>query len=545
MSRAILSQNYPNYSPPMPPVLNTGNSNSVIQQNIDSLKTTNPKIYEKYKNDPKTLVYMANAFLVPAKDPEMTALEELEAPSSSFKTSNFRDIVAGGLKTYIQSKKDALDFGNDYALDQRAKSLTAIRRAEKAASTTLFDDGNVVPPIYNEPVLYNSPEENVGQLSKVKPALRADFTSPMPTGARLDPYMDIPQTDVPEGFHRMPDGSIMPDSEMKGALENPYDETPHVSTEALGDPYDETPPVLREALGDPYDETPPALKEALGDPYDETPQDGVLETKGETKPKGNGILNTTTTASQDRMSSPVTANARGSAMPYGKVGRNEMLMRMGAKMMAGSTQGYGAAMDAAFSEYGNIQDANRQAETDAFNKEEATRLAEERIAALKAKGSAKDTNQNQETAGLIGDRIADFESGIQAIADSKAAGGNLTGVGGVFKSFFDNYTGDADAARRLLLKRLQVNDTLLRTAETKGAISNFEMALFKSPTPTNFMDEKIWSEWINARLNALRNQQYRLKNGIVLPESERSYYFKNRPTDTNNDLIREADALFD
>ena len=88
------------------------------------------------------------------------------------------------------------------------------------------------------------------------------------------------------------------------------------------------------------------------------------------------------------MSSPVTANARGSAMPYGKVGRNEMLMRMGAKMMAGSTQGYGAAMDAAFSEYGNIQDANRQAETDAFNKAEATRLAEARIQSQKDKAKA-------------------------------------------------------------------------------------------------------------------------------------------------------------
>ena len=63
------------------------------------------------------------------------------------------------------------------------------------------------------------------------------------------------------------------------------------------------------------------------------------------------------------------------------------------------------------------------------------------------------------------------------------------------------------------------------------------------------MDEKIWSEWINARLNALRNQQYRLQNGIVLPESEQSYEFRSRssdvkkPTSNNDALYNEADAI--
>jgi len=514
---------------------------SVIQQNIASLKNTHPAIYEKYKNYPKELVAVANGLLVPAKDPEMTALEELEAPrGNNFLKGILSDPTRG--EVIDQQKKDAEDFGEDYALDQRAQSLAAISRAEKDPFTTRFDDGNVVPPVYNEPLFYNNPEANdYGQLSKAKePALLADFTSPMPTGARLDPYMDIPKvgqddpiddmvagenlypyTPTPDGHHRMPDGSIMPDSAMKGAL---------------GDPYDETPPVLREALGDPYDET-----------FETGASGGVLGNNNDPKATPKAILDTT--SSNDRKGSAVSSNARGSMMPFAKINRNEALMRIGGAIVGGSSQGFSGAMKAATDEFGNIQDANRQAETDAFNKAEATRLAEERIAALKAKGSAKDTNQNQETSNLIGDRISDFESGLQAIADSKAAGGNLTGVGGVFKSFFDNFSGDADAARRLLLKRLQVNDTLLRTAETKGAISNYEMALFKSPTPTNFMDEKIWSEWINARLNALRNQQYRLKNGIVLPESEQSYEFRSRSSDvkkstTNNDaLYNEADAI--
>ena len=52
--------------------------------------------------------------------------------------------------------------------------------------------------------------------------------------------------------------------------------------------------------------------------------------------------------------------------------------------------------------------------------------------------------------------------------NSRAAGGNLTGVGGMFKSFLDNFTGDEDGARRLILQKVKVDDALLRVAHTKG-----------------------------------------------------------------------------
>ena len=343
---------------------------SVIQQNIDRLKITNPDIYEKYKNDPKTLVHMANSFLEVAKDPKMTALEELEAPrGNNFLKGILSDPTRG--EVIDQQKKDAEEFGEDYALDQRAKSLAAISRAEKDPFTTRFDDGNVVPSAYTEPVLYNSPEENMGQgnLDDIeKPALLADFTSPMPTGARLDPYMDIPKvgqddpidnmvagenlypyTPTPDGHHRMPDGSIMPDSEMPvGARLDPYMEIPQTDV-----------------------------------------PEGVLNAKGEPKPKGNGILNTDTTSSSDRKSSAVSSNARGSMMPFAKIDRNEALIRIGGAMVGGSSQGYTNALKAATAEYGNIQDANRASETAAFNKAEATRLAEARIQAQKDKADKK------------------------------------------------------------------------------------------------------------------------------------------------------------
>ena len=409
MRRPVLSQSYPNYSPPMPPVLNTGNSNSVIQQNIDSLKITNPEIYEKYKNDPKTLVYMANSFLEVAKDPEMTALEELEAPRrNNFLKGILSDPTRG--EVIDQQKKDAEEFGEDYALDQRAKSLAAISRAQKDPTTTLFDDGNKVPSAYTEPVLYNNPEENdFGQLSKAKePALLADFTSPMPTGARLDPYMDIPKvgqddpiddmvagenlypyTPTPDGHHRMPDGSIMPDSEMPvGARLDPYMEIPQTDV-----------------------------------------PEGVLNTKDGTKPKGNGILNTDTTSSNDRKGSAVSANARGSAMPFGKINRNEALMRIGGAIVGGSSQGFSGAMKAATDEFGNIKDANRQAETDAFNKAEATRLAEARIQAQKDKA-----DKNKKAMGMPS--AVYKQAALTAITDIKGRLANESAF-----NPFDNNTG--------------------------------------------------------------------------------------------------------
>ena len=474
---------------------------SVIQQNIASLKNTHPAIYEKYKNYPKELVAVANGLLVPAKDPEMTALEELEAPrGNNFLKGILSDPTRG--EVIDQQKKDAEDFGEDYALDQRAQSLAAISRAEKDPFTTRFDDGNKVPSAYTEPVLYNNPEENMGQgnLDDIeKPALLADFTSPMPTGARLDPYMDIPKvgqddpiddmvagenlypyTPTPDGHHRMPD-SEMP----VGARLDPYMEIPQTDV-----------------------------------------PEGVLNAKYEPEPKGNGILNTDTTSSNDRKSSAVSSNARGSMMPFAKINRNEALMRIGGAMVGGSSQGFSGAMKAATDEFGNIKDANRKSETDAYNKAEATRLAEERIAALKAKGSNKTTDKDKETFNNVSSQLNSFQSGLDAIAQSKAEGGNLTGVGGIFKSFIDNYTGSPDAARRLLLSRLKVDDALLRVAETKGAISNKEMDLFLQPAPKNFQDEKIWVDWINERMVALRNVQNRLNGNVVINESEQSYRYR-------------------
>ena len=217
----------------------------------------------------------------------------------------------------------------------------------------------------------------------------------------------------------------------------------------------------------------------------------------------------------------MTANARGSAL--GITPRGESLIRIGGAMYSGALQGDG--LGAATREYGSIQDANRKAEVDAYNKAEATRLAELRAKGKGSKSDAKAAAKNAASLQSVNDAMYGMQRGLDAIAESRASGGNLTGIGGIFKGIFDNFTGDPDANRRMILSRLRVDDALLRVAETKGAISNAEMKLFLSPAPTNLQDEQVWEDWINERMAALQRVQNRLSGGEELPAGQRSNEF--------------------
>ena len=466
---------------------------SVIQQNIARFKITHPYIYDAFKDDPAKLAEMANAFLVPAKDPKMTALEELEAPRkyNMLKTA-FTD--ANRVNVADQQAKDALDFGNDYALDQRAKSLAAISRAEKDPTTTLFDDGNVVPPAYTPPLFYNNPEENeFGQLSKVKePALLADFTSPMPTGARLDPYMNIPKvkgqyepiddmvagenqypyTPTPDGHHRMPDGSIMPNSEMNPATS--YNEERYNVN---------------------------------------TPQGGGILSGGQT-PLGNtgntnGILNTDTTSSYDRKRSAVSGNARGSQMPDMKISQGEMLMRMGAAGVGAANRG-DSYIEAMGQTYGDIKDANRQAEADAYNTQQINAKAEALAAAKKAQDQEKLDADNYAKVNKINISLSEMQEAKTILENNK----NVTGksIPDLWNRLVGYTVGNEERADRLFLKKLKLDEVMQRVAETKGAISNAEMKLFASSAPDDLDDESIWIAWLDRKIKMQEMFMHRILN---------------------------------
>ena len=220
-----------------------------------------------------------------------------------------------------------------------------------------------------------------------------------------------------------------------------------------------------------------------------------------------------TTSSTTATRSPVlsrgagnmTANARGSAL--GMIPRGEALIRIGAAGYSGALQGDG--IGAAGREYGSIQDANRKAEVDAYNKAEATRIAELRA---RVTGAGKDKGKG-EREGAYGS-FADQASKMNSVMERLRIDRNVTGpFAGTAQALFDRTGfGDADRANlRLAMEDIAVSEQLMYTERTKGAITDREMAMFRRPIPKITDDEAVWLAWLEPRA-AVLNQL--AQNGI-------------------------------
>ena len=107
---------------------------------IANLKVNYPDIYATVKDDPEQLRLTAEYFLNVAEDPAQTGLESLEKPREyDLMKRMFSDPTRGDI--IDQQKRDAAEFGADYALDQRAQSLINQRQAELAGNKMLFAEG--------------------------------------------------------------------------------------------------------------------------------------------------------------------------------------------------------------------------------------------------------------------------------------------------------------------------------------------------------------------------------------------------------------------
>jgi len=448
-----------------------------------------------------------------------------------------------------------------YTLSQAAtdqmnqdNSLSSIMNTDafKLSRGNVNADGYIDQFMPPPPVLYSNPEENdFGQLDyKPRPSLeinyvgQEDSTSPrvnasnaygMPAKYKAILEAEAADKALVDEANAVLDGvegNGFEDYTLSNATQPVSYENERYNTlpkEALGDPYDETPPVMKDALGDPYDETPPVLK-------DNTKKGGLGETD-----TNNGVLNTqvTTTASEDRMSSPVSGNARGSMMPFAKINRNEALMRIGGAMVGGSSQGFSGAMKAATDEFGNIQDANRQAETDAFNKAEATRLAEERIAALKAKADAKNAKTPNTAAMQYGMAALNAIDRIEALVNAEqkwVPWDNTTGlIGNLMKSVPASAANDVLANIKTIeaavgFDRLQAMRDASPTGGALGQVSNIELDLLKSSLGNLNQSQSKEQFMMNLK------QVQRVYNEIVHTDIHSPNRKTTVETDTNNDL---------
>lgn len=90
----------------------------------------------------------------------------------------------------------------------------------------------------------------------------------------------------------------------------------------------------------------------------------------------------------------------------------------------------------------------------------------------------------------------------QQIVGGQGTMAQIQGIPGI--AGIAGFFGGDEVAKNKFLEGLTVDETLLNTARTKGAISNQEMMLFKSPIPSVTDDrEKVWKPWIEQRLGVL------------------------------------------
>lgn len=148
------------------------------------------------------------------------------------------------------------------------------------------------------------------------------------------------------------------------------------------------------------------------------------------------------------------------------------------------------------------------------------------VARYNAAVEAARANDQERVAALEGfdDSIGAMMKSYQNLQDMNITGPFAGYVGAFLDKAGIRFDGDAAAKRqgaRLLLKKLQVDATLLNTANTKGAISDREMALFMSPQPDMLTSEKAWQDWIKVRTEALIKVRNRIANGQQVPPEDR------------------------
>lgn len=188
-------------------------------------------------------------------------------------------------------------------------------------------------------------------------------------------------------------------------------------------------------------------------------------------------------------------------------GMSDRLIRMGSAMQAASPRGLNAAMAAMGQAYADVN---------AEQREQAQLAAQAQLEAQQK--AAEAASENQELNDQFESQIFKYDKALEDFEIYKNVTGLYYGTLGAFFEEKDAFgMGNArKAAFRRRLQKIIVDETLLNTANTKGAISDKEMALFKSAVPTLTASEEAWVEWLKARRANLIELQARLRNGVTV-----------------------------
>ena len=190
----------------------------------------------------------------------------------------------------------------------------------------------------------------------------------------------------------------------------------------------------------------------------------------------------------------------------------ENLMRIGGAIMGGSSRGNMEAMSAGLAKYGELKDYGREQERLGLERDATLAEAERKQKADQAEvdaerfGSPAEIYAAQELTGKISSLRADL------------ANPDFNAVGATKNFIFNRIGGMAgtdEASIRLRLQELVVDKTLSNTAFTKGAITDKEMALFRSDIPQFTDSEEIWEKWLKDYEAATRMMEHNLRTGYA------------------------------
>ncbi len=220
----------------------------------------------------------------------------------------------------------------------------------------------------------------------------------------------------------------------------------------------------------------------------------------------------------------LSGNARGSVrMPQipqnQKIGLGEAMMRIGTSGLGQSATGGGLGVYNAMGQtYGDIMDYNRARDMDEFAIQEAQALEQQRRLDLQRKMEQEQTPEtDNEAVGMIRTGIAKMNRAKQILDKNK----NLTGldVSSLWNRVVGKTAGNKEEAIRLFLTEIRLDSIMQRVSETKGAISNAEMALFGSQAPDMNAQESVWLDWITRQLEMSQILLNRLETGERVNEN--------------------------
>ncbi len=227
----------------------------------------------------------------------------------------------------------------------------------------------------------------------------------------------------------------------------------------------------------------------------------------------------------------------------GETPLSQKLIAAGAAMQGNSHLGGNAAMAAAGNAYNEINQSD-MTRKDAYRSAQAEKMQENMD--LLNQYDAQDQSYS--------DILQKFDKFDDTFVDP-------TGLwDGTVGSMIDKYTPLGDPEReafRYELRQTIVDNTLLNTAQTKGAISDREMALFQSGVPSLKDSPDTWRAWIKARQANLKQIRYRLANNIKVSQGADVGFDNTYTAQSNNQSSQssqppqrtytqeEDDALFE